>query len=210
MKYFGTFNEMTSEEDQIVNRLAVIHRRREMLDYDKNEEWQEIKLLQNKQKDDKFKLKMWLSFALLSGFLGILWMLIPTPPDWVNPMVAYVVGVIATLLMLIGNAVLVPMSVICFLVFLVWCVLNFLRNGESDRALKYAELCGVSNRNALEAEHLAKIKELSEQLGALTLEEEKLNVRLLELKGEKNLKEGNPEVKKQGDVDMKPSENWWF
>lgn len=177
MKYFGTFDELSNEEDTIYNRLAAIKTRRDRLDYEKNDEWLKVKELENRQRDDKFKLIMWLCFTLIFFFMGIVGGLIPPPPNWVSPIVGYIVGVIASFMVLCGF-VFIPIGIICLIVFGVRAVMYYLQNGDGDQAKYFAALLGIRNRNVLEAEYLERIKELSDEIAGMINEEEQLKARL--------------------------------
>lgn len=188
MKYFGTFDTISEEEDRIYNRLAVIRRERGQLDYSMNEIQQEIKQIKNQMLDDKFKIKMWLAATLICGFIGIFWQLIPAP-SVSNPMVGYIVGVIATFMMLLGSAVALPMCGISLIVLIVHLVRNYLRNGKSESAMEAAAFLKVKNRNVIIAEHKVVVRDIYEREEALKVEEEELQRKLAEIqKNEKTEK----------------------
>lgn len=174
MNSSGTFYEYESAESKIYERQAKLDERLQKVRYEKNDEWQEVRLLQNKQKDDKFKLFMWLGAGVVLLLLRFSSYFISAPPTWVNPVVGYLVGIVATFWVLLGRYVFLPLAILCIIVTIVRAVLYYLKNTNSERAVRLAELSGVENRCVLEAEHLKKIKSLSAYEGTLVMEKDSL------------------------------------
>lgn len=177
MKEFGTFDTLTDEEDTIYNRLSAIGVMVDRLDYEQNDAQQDIKMWRNKMLDDKFKVKFWLIVSLIVGVGALPWYLIvlyAVPPGF-DFQYAKLFSIIATFMALVQTFIFLPAFIITFIIFLVWLVLNFLRNSSKDSVIKMAAKMGVENRNVL-------IREQKEIVGSRALEIEKLKEEEAKLK----------------------------
>ena len=76
---------------------------------------------------------------------------------------------------LVQTFMFLPAFIITFIIFLVWLVLNILRNSKKDSVIKLAEQMGVENRNVL-------IREQKEIVGSKAIEIEKLKEEKAKLK----------------------------
>lgn len=177
MKEFGTFDTLTDEEDTIYNRLSAIGVMVDRLDYEQNDAQQDIKMWRNKMLDDKFKVKFWLIVSLIVGVGALPWYLIVlyAVPPGIDFSYGYIFNVIATFMALVQTFIFLPAFIITFIIFLVWLVLNYLRNSNKDSVIKMAEKMGVKNRNVL-------IREQKEIVGSRALEIEKLKEEEAKLK----------------------------
>ncbi len=180
MKDFGTFDTLTDEEDTLYNRLTAIAHKTERLDYEMNDAQQDIKMWRNKMLDDKFKVKFWLIVSLIIGVGALPWYLIvlASAPSGLPYMVARIISVVATFMTLVQQFVFLPGFVITFIIFLVWLVLNFLRNSNKDFFLKMAETMGIENRNVLIREQKEIVGNRALEIEELKEEETKLKMRL--------------------------------
>lgn len=177
MKDFGTFDTLTDEEDTIYNRLSAIGVMLDRLDYEQNDAQQDIKMWRNKMLDDKFKVKFWLIVSLIVGVGALPWymlVLAAVPPGY-DFQLAKLFNIVATFMALVQTFVFLPAFIITFIVFLVWLVLNILRNSNKDSVIKLAEQMGVENRNVL-------IREQKEIVGSKAIEIEKLKEEEAKLK----------------------------
>lgn len=93
-------------------------------------------------------------------------------------MVARIISVVATFMTLVQQFVFLPGFVITFIIFLVWLVLNFLRNSNKDFFLKMAETMGIENRNVLIREQKEIVGNRALEIEELKEEETKLKMRL--------------------------------
>ncbi len=179
MKYFGTFDTLTDEEDTIYNRLSAIGVMVDRLDYEQNDAQQDIKMWRNKMLDDKIKVKFWLIVSLIVGVGALPWymlVLAAVPPGIdIDIWVGRIVSIVATFMALVQTFMFLPAFIITFIIFLVWLALNFLRNSNKDSVIKMAEKMGVENRNVL-------IQEQKEIVGSRALEIEKLKEEEAKLK----------------------------
>lgn len=177
MKDFGTFDTLTDEEDTIYNRLSAIGVMLDRLDYEQNDAQQDIKMWRNKMLDDKFKVKFWLIVSLIVGVGALPWymLVLAAVPPGIDMWVGRIFSIVATFMALVQTFVFLPAFIITFIVFLVWLVLNILRNSKKDSVIKLAEQMGVENRNVL-------IQEQKEIVGSRTLEIEKLKEEEAKLK----------------------------
>lgn len=177
MKDFGTFDTLTDEEDTIYNRLSAIGVMLERLDYEQNDAQQDIKMWRNKMLDDKFKVKFWLIVSLIVGVGALPWYMIvlAAVPPGIDMGAARIFNIIATFMALVQTFMFLPAFIITFVIFLVWLVLNILRNSSKDSVIKLAEQMGVENRNAL-------IREQKEIVGSKAIEIEKLKEEEAKLK----------------------------
>lgn len=93
-------------------------------------------------------------------------------------MVARIISVVATFMTLVQQFVFLPGFVITFIIFLVWLVLNFLRNSNKDFFLKMVETMGIENRNVLIREQKEIVGNRALEIEELKEEETKLKMRL--------------------------------
>lgn len=177
MKDFGTFDTLTDEEDTIYNRLSAIGVMLDRLDYEQNDAQQDIKMWRNKMLDDKFKVKFWLIVSLIVGVGALPWymLVLAAVPPGIDMWVGRIFSIVATFMALVQTFVFLPAFIITFIVFLVWLVLNILRNSKKASAIKMAENMGVENRNVL-------IREKKEIVGSKAIEIEKLKEEEAKLK----------------------------
>lgn len=180
MKDFGTFDTLTDEEDTIYNRLAVIRRELERLELEQNEAQQDIKMWRNKMLDDQFKVKFWLVAALLVAPGTLPWHLIVLSfmSLGLDPGAARILNIIATFMALIQTFVFLPLFIVLMIVFLVWAVLNMLRNSKRNKIQKLAENMGVQNRYVLIDGQKMIVGNKAKEMEQLKEEEEKLKRRL--------------------------------
>ena len=177
MKDFGTFDTLTDEEDTIYNRLSAIGVMLDRLDYEQNDAQQDIKMWRNKMLDDMFKVKFWLIVSLIVGVGALPWymLVLAAVPPGIDMWVGRIFSMVATFMALVQQFVFLPAFIITFIVFLVWLVLNSLRNSKKDSVIKLAEQMGVENRNVL-------IREQKEIVGSKAIEIEKLKEEEAKLK----------------------------
>ncbi len=177
MKDFGTFDTLTDEEDTIYNRLSAIGVMLDRLDYEQNDAQQDIKMWRNKMLDDKFKVKFWLIVSLIVGVGALPWymLVLAAVPPGIDFQFAKLFSIVATFMALVQTFMFLPAFIITFIVFLVWLVLNILRNSNKDSVIKLAEQMGVENRNVL-------IREQKEIVGSKAIEIEKLKEEEAKLK----------------------------
>lgn len=180
MRYFGTFDALTDEEDTIYSRLAVIRRELERLDLEQNEAQQDIKMWHNKILDDKFKVKFWLVAALILSIGALPWHLIilyAVPPGF-DFVYAKIFSIIATFLYLVESFIFLPLTLLCVLVCLFWIIKHLLRNGKAYRLRETAGLLGIKNRNMLIEEQRMIVGSTAREIEVLKEEEERLKVQL--------------------------------
>lgn len=180
MKDFGTFDTLTDEEDTIYNRLSAIGVMIDCLDYEQNDAQQDIKMWRNKMMDDKIKVKFWLIVSLIVGVGALPWymLVLAAVPPGIDLTYGYIFNVIATFMALVQQFVFLPAFIITFIVFLVWLVLNILRNSNKDSVIKLAEQMGVENRNVLIREQKEIVGNKAIEIEKLKEEEAKLKLRL--------------------------------
>jgi len=177
MKDFGSFDNLTDEEDTIYNRLWAIGVMLDRLDYEQNDAQQDIKMWRNKMLDDKFKVKFWLIVSLIVGVGALPWhmLVLAAVPPGIDMWVGRIFSMVATFMVLVQTFMFLPAFIITFIIFLVWLVLNILRNSKKDSVIKMAENMGVENRNVL-------IREQKEIVGSKAIEIEKLKEEEAKLK----------------------------
>ncbi|MBE5884965.1 MAG: ABC transporter permease [Lachnospiraceae bacterium] len=180
MKDFGTFDTLSEEEAVIYNRLAIIRRELDRLDYEQNDAQQDIKMWRNKMLDDKFKVKFWLVVALIISIGALPWYLIilyAVPPG-MDFAYAYIFNIIASFMAMVEYFVFIPLFLICLIVFLVWFALYHLRNSTREGIINLAEKMGVDNRNVLIREQKEIVGRTEAEMESLREEEAKLKKRM--------------------------------
>lgn len=180
MKDFGTFDILSEEEAVIYNRLAIIRRELDRLDYEQNDAQQDIKMWRNKMLDDKFKVKFWLVVALIISIGALPWYLIilyAVPPG-MDFAYAYIFNIIASFMAMVEYFVFIPLFLICLIVFLVWFALYHLRNSTREGIINLAEKMGVDNRNVLIREQKEIVGRTEAEMESLKEEEVKLKKRM--------------------------------
>lgn len=180
MKDFGTFDTISEEEAVIYNRLAIIRRELDRLDYEQNDAQQDIKMWRNKMLDDKFKVKFWLVVALIISIGALPWYLIilyAVPPG-MDFAYAYIFNIIASFMAMVEYFVFIPLFLICLIVFLVWFALYHLRNSTREGIINLAEKMGVDNRNVLIREQKEIVGRTEAEMESLKEEEAKLKKRM--------------------------------
>ncbi len=148
MQYFGTFDVISQEEDEIYSRLSALRRQIELSELESNDIQQDIKMWKKRKSDAKYRLKIWgviLLICIVIATAGFVMNIMPGMPADALPIMIYISMVIERFLILIGSFVGIPLTAIVAVILLFSLLLYYVRYTGDELARGLAKLFGVKN-----------------------------------------------------------------